>query len=253
MWEFGISIDKNKKSIIEFVFKKMQEYVKTYDGVATMQEFPNKVSILIACNDYEKNRMILHLQELLSECICYHYKKNFLIKNLNIKIGDEMSKKAFITALLFFDKETDKYIVNKYLNIDKKIDIDGFFNFKLQSLKNKWKELIEIANKNDIYLYSYETFLELVKFLVDNIETKSDVINIMSSDDTYDIYDFKFQKIENIENYDNKAENLLGALIALCPKNINIYCSEILPNNLKDLICKLFEKRVRFISKATLN
>ena len=137
MWEFGISIDKNKKYIIEFVFKKMQEYVKTYDGVATMQEFPNKVSILIACNDYEKNRMILHLQELLSECICYHYKKNFLIKNLNIKIGDEMSKKAFITALLFFDKETDKYIVNKYLNIDKKIDIDGFFNFKLQTLKNK--------------------------------------------------------------------------------------------------------------------
>ena len=249
MWEFCISINKNKKTLSNYVYDKLLEYTKKYEGIVTKHEKQIDVEILVACNEYEKNRLILHLQDIISECICYFYKKDFLVSNLHINIGDEMSKQAFISALLFFDKETDRYIVNKYLKINKKLNLDGFFNFKLQTLKDKWKELIEIANQNEIYLYSNETFMELIKFLVDNIEVKSDVINIMSSNDSYDVFDSKFDKIDSKEITEEKDEKLVALLIALCPKNINIYCSDILPNNLKNLICKLFEKRVRFISK----
>ncbi len=249
MWEFCISINKIKNTLCNYVYDKLQDYTKKYEGIVTRYEKQNDEEILIACNEYEKNRLILHLQDIISECICYFYKKDFLISNLHINIGDEMSKQAFISALLFFDRETDRYIVNKYLNISNKLNLDGFFNFKLKTLKDKWKELIEIANQNEIYLYSNETFMELIKFLVDNIEVKSDVINIMSFNDTYDVFDSKFDKIDSKEITEQNDLKLVSILIALCPKNINIYCSEIMPNNLKNIICKLFEKRVRFISK----
>ena len=150
---------------------------------------------------------------------------------------------------MFFDKETDKYIVNKNIQIGRRIDIIGFYNFKLQTLKGKWNELIEIANQNEVYLYSDDTFMELIKFLVDNIEVKSDVVNIMGYNDSYDIYDSKFERIICKEISGKKDESIVAKLITMCPKNINIYCSEIMPNKLKVLLCKIFEKRVKFLSK----
>ena len=91
--------------------------------------------------------------------------------------------------------------------------------------------------------------MELIKFLVDNIEVKSDVVNIMGYEDSYDIYDSKFDRIVCKDGCDKKEESIVAQLITMCPKNINIYCSEILPNKLKVLLCRIFEKRVRFLSK----
>lgn len=249
MWEFCITVSKKSSDIATFIYNRLKQFKNEYDGVLTVYNKDQSTDILVACNNYEKNRLILVLQDVISESICYFYKKQFLINNIKIHIGDEISKRAFISALLFFDKETDRYIVNKYLNIDKKLNLDGFYNFKLQSLKDKWRELIEIANDNEIYLYSNDTFMELLKFLIDNIEIKNDVINIMSTNGSYDICDSKFDKIENDEILENIDEQLVCNLIALCPKNINIYCSDKMPNNIKDIICKLFEKRVKFVSK----
>lgn len=249
MWEFCITVSKNFNEIITFIYNRLNEFKSQFDGVLTVFNKDQSTDILVACNKYEKNRLILFLQDIISESICYFYKRQYLIDNIKLNVGDEISKRAFISALLFFDKETDRYIVNKYLNIDKKLNLDGFYNFKLQCLKDKWRELIEIANDNEIYLYSYETFMELLKFLIDNIEIKNDVINIMSTNDSYDIFDSKFDKIKNEEILDNMDEQLVSNLIALCPKNINIYCSDKIPSNIKDIICKLFEKRVKFVSK----
>ena len=193
---------------------------------------------------------MLFLQDLISEVICYYYKKEFLIDNLQINVGDKVTKLAFLYALLFFDKETDKYIVSKYLTVESKLNLDGFFNFKLKALKDKWHELIEIANENEVYLYSDDTFMELIKFLIDNIEVKSDEINIMSADDSYAVFDDKFDKIANDNIELNKEECVVIQLISMSPKIINIYCSDLLPNKLKNLICRLFEKRVKFISKV---
>ncbi|MBO5884208.1 MAG: hypothetical protein J6Q51_00255 [Clostridia bacterium] len=249
MWEFCITVEKDKYCIKNYIHKQLTMYVQNFGGVVTILEKDNFVDILVACNKFEKHRLILFLQETISEVICYYYKKDFLSEYLHINIGDKITKQAFIYSLLFFDKETDKYIVCKYLNIENRINISGLYNFKLRTLKDKWKELIEIANENEIYLYSDETFMELIKFLIDNIEVKSDVINIMSTEDSYAVFDSNFDKINN-ENVDlNIEENILAQLITMCPKIINIYCSELLPNRLKTLICKLFEKRVKFISK----
>ena len=246
MWEYCISIDQNNIQVTNYITEKLAEFSKQYDYIVTKLEQLNKTQILVACNNLEKNRLVLCLQEIIDECICYYFKKDFLLNNLTLKLSNSITKQAFISALLFFDKDTDRYIVNKYLEIDKKIDLYGFFNFKLSSLRQKWQELTSIANENQVYLYSDETFVELIKFLVDNIEIKSEVINIMSTKESYSLFDYKFDNLEQTNEMSD--EKLVDTLIALCPKNINIYCSDKLSSGLKNLICKLFEKRVRFVS-----
>lgn len=249
MWEFCITVEKDKLDINKHIYNKMLQYVEKFGGVVTQLENEYNIDSLIACNIFEKNRLILFLQDLISEVICLFYKKDFLLNKLHINIGDEITKQAFVSALLFFDKETDKYIVCKYLDIKNKLNLSAFYNFKLTTLKEKWAELISIANENEIYLYSDDTFTELIKFLIDNIEVKSDVINIMSFEDSYAAFDNNFHIVKTENLLFNKEENIVTQLISMCPKNINIYCSEIIPAKLKKLICKLFEKRVKFISK----
>ena len=248
MWEFCISVDSSKQEILNFIMKKLEGEIKDCNGVLTCLNKGQCVDILIACNKFEKNRILMLIQEIISEVVCYYYKKNFLLQNLHVNITDDISKKAFICALLYFDNETDNYIVNKYLELVKKINIESFFNFRLLSLKQKWQELVEIANQNEIYFYKDDTFLELIKFLVDNIEVKNDVVNIMPLEKSYGIFDSKFDIIEPSKNMDE--EKLVTDLIALSPKSINIYCSEILSSKIKTLICKLFEKRVKFVHNS---
>lgn len=249
MWEFCVTVKKYREDVKKFIYKELEKYTAECGGVLTTFEDEKNYNILIACEMYEKNRLLLTLQNIIGECICFYFKREFLINSLQLCIGDNITKLAFVFALLFFDKETDKYIVNKYLVFDKKLNIESFYNFRLKQLKDKWCELIEIANENEVYLYSDETFLELIKFLIDNIEVKSDEINIMKNEDGYDAFDSKFAIIEDDENKKLSCEEkLVVKLIAKCPKNINIYCGERLPENLKDLICVLFEKRVKFIS-----
>ncbi len=250
MWEFCISVDIKHKEIVDFIINKLSDEIKDCNGVITCLNKNLYIDILIACNKFEKNRLVLSIQDIISQVICYFYKKNFLLQNLHINIVDNVARQAFISALLYFDDETDSYIVNKYLEIDTKINIESFFNFRLQPLKQKWQELVEISNQNEIYLYKDDTFLELIKFLVDNIEVKNDVINIMPLDKSYGLFDAKFDIIEPLNDMDE--EKLVTDLIALSPKSINIYCSEILSNQIKTLISKLFEKRVKFV-KETIN
>lgn len=250
MYEFCVCVPKTKIDIKNFVCEKCTQFMQEYYGVVTLFEKVESYQILLAINDYEKDKLLLFLRDLVDEVICFYYKKEFLSKNLVINISDKVTKQAFVFSLLYFDRETDRYIVNKYLNLDKKLDVDGFFNFKLSSLKEKWRELIDITSQNEIYLYSDETFTELIKFLIDNLEVRSDVINIMKTDNSYGIFDSNFNQVDAMTKCKDSEEDFMAQIITMSPKNINIYCSDILPNKLKTLICKLFEKRVRFFTKT---
>ena len=246
MWEYAILVGCDKKQCAKKIYENLKSF--STEVLVTIHEKNNVYCITTACEDIERFRYKNFLEETIIDIICNDYKKEFLNENLSVLGEDEIANEAFLQALLYFDRETDRYIVAKYLQIDKQNSLDGFFNFRLKTLKDKWQELIQIANDNQIYLYSDDTFLELIKFLIDNIEFKSDVINIVEQNNKYIIMNSKFEQIEFDCKSDNIDKNFISCLIALCPKNINIYCSEIMPNNLTNLICSVFEKRVRFLT-----
>lgn len=250
MWEFAIFIDKSKKSIAKSIYNKIKSFSGCCDNIVSYHENQDEICVPCACNDFEKFRYKSFLEEVLIEVFCENYKKQFLIDNLVVKTCDDISNEAFLQALLYFDRETDRYLISKYLQIENQINIDGFFNFKLKVLREKWLELVEIANDNQIYLYSDDTFIELIKFLVDNIEYKSDVVNIVEQNKKYVITNSDFEEIDLNEQCEDKDKSLISSLISLCPKNINIYCSDIMPNKVTKLICSLFEKRVKFLTRV---
>ncbi|MBR2433686.1 MAG: hypothetical protein IKB21_03700, partial [Clostridia bacterium] len=96
---------------------------------------------------------------------------------------------TFKKALISFDRETDRFLINKFLSFGQNLELESFFHFRLRALQEKWTELVGIANENSTYLLGEDSFVELLKFLVDNIEVAGDEMVVEIKHGHIDIFD----------------------------------------------------------------
>ena len=249
MWELGINLNDSNIHISKKIYIALKHFCAEYGGIVTTFERCDKISILISCEDCDQNRFKHFIANLIADIICEDYKLMFLKENLNLPNLDEISKNAFMQALLSFDKESDKYIIQSFLTLEKSIDIDTFYYFKLGALRDKWKELVQIANDNKAYLSSNETLVELLKFLVDNLELKNDTINLTQKNGKVLFYDINFKLLKQNDISEKDIDStIISNLIALAPKMVNIYSSDTFNNNLIKLLKEIFDRRINFMN-----
>ena len=153
--------------------------------------------------------------------------------------------KAFVKALLMFDVNTDKRIIKQKLLSINSIVIDSFFDFRLHVLKKRWNDLVNLANDNIMYLMSRDTIIELLKFLISNLEFNCDVVKIKQDGEFFVLYDEKGELIQDESckcELDN--DSLVTTLIYLNPKKIRLDTSYNSKNYAINLIYELFNNRV---------
>jgi hypothetical protein len=249
MWELSINLSDNNAKIAKRIYIELKEFCKCYGGIVTTHERLGTISILISCNVCDGNRVKYFIENLIAEVIVEEYKLEYLNQSLALPNLDPISKTAFIQALLSFDKESDKYMVQKLLTLNGSIDIDAFFYFKLGSLREKWKELVQIANDNKGYLSSNETLVELLKFLVENLEIKNGEISILEENGSINFYD-ENQKLIKKNNSEEKDidSTIISSLISLAPKVVNIYSNNNFNENLIKLLKQIFDKRINILT-----
>ena len=236
MWERNIEVKNGK--VAEYIYSRIKKELEEV-CVITLNKNSSYYQIAFACEDYDQARVKLFLNEIIIDTICTFYKNEFLESRLNLPVKEGIYVKALKKALLSFDKETDAYIIAKNLNFDKNLNIDGFYYFNLKSLREKWEELASIANDNGYFLMSDENFIDLLKFLVDNLEITHETVNVYCDEDQVKIYD-------DMNNYEIKeGDDLLTTLIGLSPKRINFFGDNKSEKYL--IISQVFEKRLNFL------
>lgn len=238
MWEYSINIKNSNPQIISYIFSASKKYIEKLGGVATIYAEKEHSWIILAVNEQSKEKAQNFLCKCLTKVICSFFKTDFLEKKLNLPIKDKMEVLAFKKALINFDKETDFYIISKNLSFDSVLYLESFYNFRLIKLRDKWEELISLANENKDYLINSESFFDLLKFLVDNIDINEPEIDIIEGDDGYRI--FSGDEENSMEGL--TSENLISSVIDLSPQKINLYCKK--ENCATDLIKRIYEKRV---------
>jgi hypothetical protein len=248
MWEFSLNVKTDKTEVAEFLFENIKKNCLYMQGIVTLHEENNMTSILVAVDDDFSQEATTVLERLITQVICTYFKFDFLEKNLKIPMHDKIGMTAFKKALLNFDRETDKFLVLKNLNLEKSLYLDSFYDFRLTSLKSKWTELVSLANENRVYLISNDAFVDLLKFLIDNIEICEDEINIVENDEGYKIF------LEDGETtYDNvifNEEGLVSSIIDLAPQKINLYCRS--ENSTIGLLEKIFDERINVCTEKAL-
>jgi hypothetical protein len=247
MWELSISVSAKNLDIAKFVYQTLKNQTAELGSVVTCYEEFENIYILIACPKEEQSRACVTIERCIVKVVCNFYKERFLAENLHLPIHEKMSLTAFKKALINFDKETDFYLVSKNLQLDKNLHLDSFYFFKLKPLREKWTELVTLANENSEYLTSPDAFFDLLKFLIDNLEVCEDEINVFEDENGYYI------KAENLEDCPCKnlsKEGLVSSLIELSPKKINLFCHS--DDNTANFLSKIFEERINICYNKNL-
>lgn len=260
MFEFSIIINQDRAEEIKHICRELKKNTQNFGVEIKTQSKDKKTVITLSCEKHEKPRLHFFICDAIADTISIFYKLEFVEKNLKLHINQSIYLSAFEKALVAFDRETDKYLITHNLKIEDNIFLDSFYAFKLKSLRNKWRELIKLANENASYLLCNDTFIDLLKFLIENIEVASGSVNVIKTQEVFLICDEKFNQINTREeglcllknhgSHQNEAEvDLITSLIALSPKKINVYCDQNENNTTLTLISQLFGNRVCILPK----
>ncbi|MBQ8844900.1 MAG: hypothetical protein IJ008_02660 [Clostridia bacterium] len=241
MWEFCIKVKKENFEIAKFIYNTLKSETRELGAVITCYEEFDLVCIMIGCERYNEDRVEIIIERTIIKVICTQFKDSYISKYLNLPNQDKIGLMAFKKALLNFDRETDYYLISKNLSFNNNLYLESFFDFRLKEIREKWSELVCLANENRDYLVSHEAFFDLLKFLIDNLEIGESEINVVEDEEGYKILDTSFETlIKEKQYYDN--EDLISSLIDLSPKKINLYCKN--ENNVIKLLEKIFDDRI---------
>lgn len=245
MWEYCLCFDNQLESKI-FV-EKIKPFIRKIKGVVVSIFLQDTHKVLVAVPIEKKEYTTNFLKENLAEIILTNYKKDYILSRLSFEVNHSINMNVFLQTLVCFDSDMDKQIILESLNFDKSIYFGSFINFRLKFLKNKWDELITLANDNIMYLLSEDSFVELIKFLISNLDYRCYAVNVFSKKNCYLLCDMEGKVIKdflldkNIVYDDNK---LLTSLIALNPEKIIIHCGTILKENLLKNLYNFFSNRI---------
>lgn len=237
MWEFSINLGSENAELAKYIYRSLSVVVEELKGVITSYETAGKISILVACSTLERPRLEYHVNLTLSNAICTFFKQKFLEKRLNLPQKEGLELFAFKKALIFFDRETDRFLTTKFLVLEKSIELESFFHFRLKSLQEKWAELATIANENASYLLGEDSFVELLKFLIDNIDFETDEIFVRIDDVKISLLDRDGNLQNTPQNFSRK--DLVDFLLTNSPRKI--YWKATSPD---DFLERIFSKRI---------
>lgn len=249
MWEFSLNLHSESSDLAQNIFTSLKKVASTSDGVVTLHEGNGYICILVATDEDKRSEMENILSRSITKIICTYYKSKFLDKNLYLPSHDKIGTIAFKKALLNFDRETDHFIVQKYLTFENSLYLESFYEFRLKSLKSKWSELVALANENRDYLISSEAFIDLLKFLVDNLDICEDEIDVIEEEGGYKIYLSEGGYDNQYENAIFNEEGLISSIIDLSPQKINLYCRAV--SEATELLEQIYVERINIKTTST--
>ena len=226
---------------------KIFDYIKNRQGIVVSVLCLNYYAVLIAVQEKDKKDAFLFLKEKIAEIILLFYKRDYILNKLDFDKVKSDNMKVFLEALFCFDSDLDKEVILENLRFKNTLYFDSFINFALKFLKSKWDELISLANENVMYIVCEESFLELIKFLISNLEHRCYAVNVFSKKDCYLLCDLEGKSINDFmveKNIVYDDTNLLTTLIALNPEKIIFHYDDDIKESLIKKLYNYFASRI---------
>jgi len=159
--------------------------------------------------------------DVLADIIVTDLKSHYIASQINLPNDDQVASHAFIRALSTFDRETEKIIAKTIIKVTPSIYLDSLYEFMLDVLKNRWNEVCHLANENICYLACRRTFLELLRFLISNIESLSDEAHIVD----FEVLGRGLKPIKDVYVNESLPPDIkvISKLVTIAPKRVFLH------------------------------
>lgn len=240
MWEYSVNFGPKSDELASCFFDSIRKDILSCNGVVVLSKQKEGSKIVLAVDEALRPEIELAVLRSVSYAICNFFKADFLNRHLSLSNQDEMSMTAFKKALINFDKETDYFLISKILSFDGNLFLESFYRFKLPKLRDKWQELVRLANENRDYLVSADAFNDLLKFLIDNLDICRDEVDVIEEENE------RYYVCEQGEKKEAKGGSaLISLLIDLSPQKINFYYKN--ETHATDLLKIIFDRRLNLL------
>ncbi|WP_027340663.1 putative sporulation protein YtxC [Halonatronum saccharophilum] len=213
-----------------------------------------------------------YIANVLSDVIINYFEEDFLLKILraNYRYLDPEEENSILKTakdrLNFLVSKEDKTAISQiqrknrilleiveYLDFEDEIILEGFLRFRLQSYLAELELAIDSAVDEFVIESEYEEFVHLLKYFIENQDTKTNLINVIKTEDDH----FKLlneegilientyldEHILNMVDCELDYEDLLiSALITTAPEEIFLHFKS--PASLIEILKKVFEEKV---------
>ena len=129
-----------KSAYITYLYNTLAEEIFRSGGKCELMFSDARTALRIHVDDREPLEDVL--LDRLTEVIGIGYKYTFLGKKLNVSLP-RREKRLMSAALIAADFEGDKTYIKRKLKGAEEYSIDGFYNFRLVTLRDKWEKIVE--------------------------------------------------------------------------------------------------------------
>lgn len=236
MFELALCVNELDVDYLEKKLPSFRENILALGGIFNVSRNVFKVYFLIATENNEKEVKLL-VTNFISDCIRECFKKNFILKRLDVECGDDLKKETLLEALINFDRMSDEVFVKSLIKLNGEFHIYSFYMFKLTELKKKWEQLVRVTNQSKVFLKDDEIYLEVIKYLIDGIDMGEEA----TVEKVNEVYVAKMGDSNILYKIDS-SKSLLNYLIKANPKTITV---KGVDNKIFHFISQIFGKRVQ--------
>lgn len=138
----------------------------------------------------------------VAEIIAIKYKYDYFKKNIRVQGLSTAEKEIMYASLISADLPEDKKYCYERLKNSSLIAIDGFYNFRLQPLKEKWKGIASYMPA----CFVSEQLKDFIKFLLENKRKRAYI-------EGGKVYDWHFRRLKRANLLDGEALKITREII----------------------------------------
>lgn len=184
-----------------------------------------RATLNVNCPECYADIVKAEISDKIAEIVAIKYKYNFFKTNIKALGLSSIEKEILFAGLIAADLEDDKKYSFEKIKTYTDIAIDGVFNFRLQPLKNKWKDIVQYVPIG----FMNTQLKEFVSFLVENKKKKVYI-------DCGKVYDWHYRRLKRSTLLDGDTVKIIREVllsncgeVELCgeiPKDDEYYLKE---------------------------
>lgn len=161
-----VSERKERSAYISYLYNALLGQITASGGTGELVFGEERAALRISA---AKNiaELRARVSERIAEVVCIGYKYTFLAAHLNVSLS-KREKKLLCAALIAADFEGDRAFVRRKLERTAEYSIDGFYDFRLGALREKWARIVDYVPES----FSSHDLGKFCEFLVGESRNK---------------------------------------------------------------------------------
>ena len=143
MVKITVSESNSKNLNVAYIYNSMTRYLSICGADADITFDDSRTNLVMTAENRFHSYLRKFTEERVAESVAIGYKYALFQKNIRPSGLSETDREVLLCALVSADFDEDKRYVAERLKDIRVYSIDGFFNFRLQALKEKWTGIID--------------------------------------------------------------------------------------------------------------